>query len=64
MQAIIIICLFLGVDLKWFSFFLVAQFDFSWGDTEYHQETLDNLKAAVKSTKKLCGVNLSLLDSV
>lgn len=34
----------------------VARFDFSWGDPEYHQETLDNLKAAVKSTKKLCAV--------
>ena len=34
----------------------VARFDFSWGDAEYHQETLDNLKVAVKSTKKLCAV--------
>lgn len=34
----------------------VARFDFSWGDPEYHQETLENLKAAVKSTKKLCAV--------
>lgn len=34
----------------------VARFDFSWGDPEYHQETLNNLKAAVKSTKKLCAV--------
>ncbi|XP_073267224.1 pyruvate kinase 2, cytosolic isoform X2 [Populus alba] len=39
----------------------VARFDFSWGDTDYHQETLDNLKIAVKSTKKLCGV---MLDTV
>ncbi|KAJ9159849.1 hypothetical protein P3X46_025311 [Hevea brasiliensis] len=39
----------------------VARFDFSWGDAEYHQETLDNLKAAVKSTKKLCAV---MLDTV
>ncbi|KAJ6358039.1 hypothetical protein OIU78_005796 [Salix suchowensis] len=39
----------------------VAQFDFSWGDAEYHQETLENLKAAVKSTKKLCAV---MLDTV
>ncbi|KAJ6986715.1 pyruvate kinase 2 [Populus alba x Populus x berolinensis] len=31
------------------------------GDTDYHQETLDNLKIAVKSTKKLCGV---MLDTV
>ncbi|CAK7325332.1 unnamed protein product [Dovyalis caffra] len=39
----------------------VARFDFSWGDSEYHQETLDNLRKAVKSTKKLCGV---MLDTV
>ncbi|XP_010278268.1 PREDICTED: pyruvate kinase 1, cytosolic [Nelumbo nucifera] len=39
----------------------VARFDFSWGDTEYHQETLENLKMAVKSTKKLCAV---MLDTV
>lgn len=32
----------------------VARFDFSLGNSEYHQETLENLKAAVKSTKKLC----------
>lgn len=35
---------------------LVARFDFSWGDPDYHQETLENLKAAVKITKKLCAV--------
>ncbi|XP_068662756.1 pyruvate kinase 1, cytosolic-like [Aristolochia californica] len=39
----------------------VARFDFSWGDTDYHQETLENLKVAVKSTKKLCAV---MLDTV
>ncbi|GMY23160.1 pyruvate kinase 1, cytosolic-like isoform X2 [Fagus crenata] len=39
----------------------VARFDFSWGDTEYHQETLENMKAAVKSTKKLCSVMLDTL---
>ncbi|KAF2289799.1 hypothetical protein GH714_038679 [Hevea brasiliensis] len=39
----------------------VARFDFSWGDSEYHQETLENLKAAVKNTKKLCAV---MLDTV
>ncbi|KAL2345163.1 hypothetical protein Fmac_006448 [Flemingia macrophylla] len=39
----------------------VARFDFSWGDPEYHQETLDNLKEAVKITKKLCAV---MLDTV
>ncbi|KAI7752222.1 hypothetical protein M8C21_023143 [Ambrosia artemisiifolia] len=39
----------------------VARFDFSWGDSATHQETLDNLRAAVKSTKKLCAV---MLDTV
>ncbi|XP_057438187.1 pyruvate kinase 1, cytosolic-like isoform X2 [Lotus japonicus] len=39
----------------------VARFDFSWGDPEYHQETLDNLKTAIKTTKKLCAV---MLDTV
>ncbi|KAF7811564.1 pyruvate kinase 1, cytosolic-like [Senna tora] len=39
----------------------VARFDFSWGDPEYHQATMDNLKAAIKSTKKLCAV---MLDTV
>uniref|UniRef100_A0A5B7CF53 Pyruvate kinase n=1 Tax=Davidia involucrata TaxID=16924 RepID=A0A5B7CF53_DAVIN len=39
----------------------VARFDFSLGDPEYHQETLENLKAAAKSTKKLCAV---MLDTV
>ncbi|KAK8562016.1 hypothetical protein V6N12_049071 [Hibiscus sabdariffa] len=39
----------------------VARFDFSWHDPEYHQETLENLKAAVKLTKKLCAV---MLDTV
>ncbi|XP_074564790.1 pyruvate kinase 1, cytosolic-like [Curcuma longa] len=39
----------------------VARFDFSWGDIGYHQETLENLKVAVKSTKKLCAV---MLDTV
>ncbi|KAF3622500.1 putative pyruvate kinase, cytosolic isozyme-like isoform 2 [Capsicum annuum] len=27
------------------------------GDNKYHQETLDNLKTSIKSTKKLCAVN-------
>ncbi|XP_050935708.1 pyruvate kinase 2, cytosolic-like [Cucumis melo] len=40
---------------------LVAWFDFSWGSPDYHQETLENLKIAVKSTKKLCAV---MLDTV
>ncbi|CAL5194162.1 unnamed protein product [Lathyrus oleraceus] len=39
----------------------VARFDFSWGDAEYHQETLENLKTSIKSTKKLCAV---MLDTV
>ncbi|KAK6140048.1 hypothetical protein DH2020_026183 [Rehmannia glutinosa] len=39
----------------------VARFDFSWGDAEYHQETLENLKTAIKGTKKLCAV---MLDTV
>ncbi|TKY62051.1 Pyruvate kinase, cytosolic isozyme [Spatholobus suberectus] len=39
----------------------VARFDFSWGDPEYHQETLENLKNAIKATKKLCAV---MLDTV
>ncbi|PIN19359.1 Pyruvate kinase [Handroanthus impetiginosus] len=39
----------------------VARFDFSWGDAEFHQETLENLKVAIKKTKKLCAV---MLDTV
>lgn len=39
----------------------VARFDFSQGDMAYHQETLDNLREAVKNTKKLCAV---MLDTV
>ncbi|EPS64144.1 hypothetical protein M569_10635, partial [Genlisea aurea] len=39
----------------------VARFDFSWGDAAYHQETLENLKLAMKASKKLCGV---MLDTV
>lgn len=39
----------------------VARFDFSWGETEFHQETLENLKVAVKTTKKLCAV---MLDTI
>lgn len=34
----------------------VARFDFSWGDEKYHQETLENLKLAVKNTRRLCAV--------
>ncbi|KAJ0981217.1 hypothetical protein J5N97_009472 [Dioscorea zingiberensis] len=36
----------------------LARFDFSWGDIDYHQETLENLKLVVKSTKKLCAHEL------
>ncbi|KAL0007881.1 hypothetical protein SO802_009383 [Lithocarpus litseifolius] len=36
----------------------VARFDFSLGDTQFHQETLENLRTAVKNTKKLCAVML------
>ncbi|GLJ29558.1 hypothetical protein SUGI_0582970 [Cryptomeria japonica] len=36
----------------------VARFDFSDGDNDYHQETLENLKIAVKKVKKLCAVML------
>ncbi|CAM8931791.1 unnamed protein product [Rhodiola kirilowii] len=39
----------------------VARFDFSWGDAEYHQQTLDNLRDSVKQTRKLCAV---MLDTV
>ncbi|KAK1311139.1 hypothetical protein QJS10_CPA08g01274 [Acorus calamus] len=39
----------------------VARFDFSWLDSEYHQETLNNLRTAVKNVKKLCAV---MLDTV
>lgn len=40
----------------------VARFDFSWGDPDYHQETLENLKMAVKSTKKLCAVSQKIVN--
>jgi len=48
----------IGEDLSAFSLskFVVARFDFSWGDTEAHRQTLENLRAAVKATKKLCAV--------
>ncbi|KAL8526233.1 hypothetical protein ACS0TY_015450 [Phlomoides rotata] len=39
----------------------VARFDFSWGDAEYHQETLENLRTAIRASKKLCAV---MLDTV
>lgn len=39
----------------------VARFDFSCLDTDYHQETIDNLRIAAKKAKKLCAV---MLDTV
>mmetsp|Transcript_25267 Transcript_25267/g.47777 ORF Transcript_25267/g.47777 Transcript_25267/m.47777 type:complete len:580 (+) Transcript_25267:93-1832(+) len=36
----------------------IARFDFSWGDQEYHSETLRNLEAAMKQTGKLCATML------
>jgi len=53
---------FLNAYLMWdyllfFFIIAVARFDFSWDDPEYHQETLENLKNAIKTTKKLCAVS-------
>ncbi|THU49857.1 hypothetical protein C4D60_Mb06t13980 [Musa balbisiana] len=45
----------------WVLLVTVARFDFSWGDVDYHQETLQNLKTAIKSTQKLCAI---MLDTV
>lgn len=42
----------------------VARFDFSWGNAEFHQETLENLKKAIKNTQKLCAVSLPILNAV
>ncbi|MCH83255.1 pyruvate kinase [Trifolium medium] len=50
----------------------VARFNFSHGSHEYHQETLDNLRAAMENTGILCAVMLDtkgddmngVLDSV
>lgn len=36
----------------------VARFNFSHGSHEYHQETLDNLRAAMENTGILCAVML------
>ncbi|XP_028091923.1 pyruvate kinase 2, cytosolic-like isoform X3 [Camellia sinensis] len=40
----------------------VARFDFSLGDPEYHQETLENLRAAVKTTYKLCALENPVIE--
>lgn len=42
----------------------VARFDFSWGNIEFHQETLENLKKAIENTQKLCAVSLPILNVV
>ena len=34
----------------------IARFDFTWGSAEYHQETLNVLKAAMKQTELICAV--------
>eukprot|EP00252_Welwitschia_mirabilis_P017278 TRINITY_DN382_c0_g1_i1.p1 TRINITY_DN382_c0_g1~~TRINITY_DN382_c0_g1_i1.p1 ORF type:complete len:514 (-),score=116.44 TRINITY_DN382_c0_g1_i1:200-1741(-) len=39
----------------------VARFDFSSGDDEYHQESLENLRIASKHTRRLCAV---MLDTI
>ncbi|GIL69969.1 hypothetical protein Vretimale_10037 [Volvox reticuliferus] len=39
----------------------IARFDFSWGSMEYHQETLDNLRVAMRNTKRLC---CTMLDTM
>ncbi|ONK57654.1 uncharacterized protein A4U43_C09F2710 [Asparagus officinalis] len=39
----------------------VARFDFSWSNAEYHQEALDNLRTAMKNSKKLCAVMLDTM---
>lgn len=39
----------------------VARFDFSSFDVDYHQQTLDNLRIAVKNANKLCAV---MLDTI
>ena len=42
----------------------IVRFDISLGDQEYHQETLENLRASIKSTKKLCAVCFFHVHSV
>ena len=33
-----------------------ARFDFSYGNKQYHQETLNNLRQAIKTSRKMCAV--------
>ncbi|WZZ05162.1 hypothetical protein YC2023_091083 [Brassica napus] len=40
---------------------LALEVSISWTHADYHQETFDNLKIAVKSTKKLCVFMLDIL---
>lgn len=52
---------YVAVDLIYsFCHCLVARFDFAWGDAEFHQETLENLQVAIKTTKKLCAVRFAV----
>ncbi|XP_078440898.1 pyruvate kinase 2, cytosolic-like isoform X2 [Wolffia australiana] len=39
----------------------VARFDFSWLDVDYHQETVDNLRKAMKNVRKLCAVMMDTM---
>ncbi|EFJ14750.1 hypothetical protein SELMODRAFT_234443 [Selaginella moellendorffii] len=39
----------------------VARIDFSYGTPEYHQETMEFLKQAVRNTRTLCGVMMDTL---
>ncbi|KAL3626714.1 hypothetical protein CASFOL_029457 [Castilleja foliolosa] len=60
-RSIEVISRCLEAGMSAFNVPIVARFDFSWGDAEFHQETLKNLKVAIKATKKLCAV---MLDTV
>lgn len=39
----------------------IARFDFTWGSDAEHQETLNNLRTAIKNTRRLCAI---MLDTV
>jgi len=45
-----------GVKLN-LSVSAVARFDFSCLGSDYHQETIDNLRTAIKRVKKFCAVS-------